>query len=259
MLRARNTEPSADPSIPASGSRTTCFRHRWGWQQTSLILAALIALQPTRFHMHKTLTPVSSQPTCLPSTCAGSRSERNTNFQVGFGGIKWDKWDSAREKVVRARRVVRAWNIFARSKGRAHLGHVRTLEGSCRREMVSCAHTDDAPPRAHPAHVARSLSPCMTRSWRISRAPCIAPWSGASTGVLFPFVAARQHIGRSMRWRARHSPCCGRGVSLSLLVGVPASHHTLDWEGRAAQRRRHRSAGQELRASSDSNSALSLG
>ena len=40
--------------------------------------------------------------------------------------------------------------------------------------MVSRAHTDDATPRAHPAHVARSLSPCVatdTRSNRIGRVP----------------------------------------------------------------------------------------
>ena len=103
---------------------------------------------------HKTLMPVSSRPTCIPSTCAGSRSERNTNFKwdsaglSGISGIPGGKWSC-------------------------------TPEGSCRREMVSRAHTDDATPRAHPAHVARSLSPWMTRSWRIIRAPCIAPWSKA--------------------------------------------------------------------------------
>ena len=160
---------------------------------------------------HKTPTPVSSRPTCIPSTCAGSRSERNTNFKwdsaglSGISGILRGKRSCAPEGSCalgtssHARRVVRAWNIFARPKGCARLGHVRALERSCRREMVSRAHTDDATPRAHPAHVARSLSPCMTRSWRIIRAPCIAPCSGASTGVLFPFVSARRYLGCSAR------------------------------------------------------------
>ena len=108
---------------------------------------------------HKTLMPVSSRPTCLPSTCAGSRSERNTNF----------KWDSAGlsgiSGIPRGKRSCTPEGSLGhvRSKGCARLGHVRALEGSCRREMVSRAHTDDATPRAHPAHVARSLSPCIAR------------------------------------------------------------------------------------------------
>ena len=31
-----------------------------------------------------------------------------TKFKAGFAGIKWDKWDSARQTVAHARRVVRA-------------------------------------------------------------------------------------------------------------------------------------------------------
>ena len=183
MLRAGNTEPSADPPIPASGSRTTCFRRRWGRRQISLILTAPIALQPTRFPRHKTLMPVSSRPTCLPSTCAGSRSERNTNFKwdsaglSGISGIPCGERSCTLEGSCalgtssHARRIARE---HLRTPEGARLGHVRALEGSCRREMVSCAHPDDAPParipRMWPAR-SRPASRGYARSNRIGHVP----------------------------------------------------------------------------------------
>ena len=67
-------------------------------------------------------------PACLPAVTARFRRPPRAylKFDARFAGIKWDKWDSVREMVAHARKVVRA-------------GYGRTLEGSCEREMVSRA------------------------------------------------------------------------------------------------------------------------
>ena len=92
MLRAGNTEPSADPPIPASGSRTTCFRHRWGWQENIPDPGGSDRSPANAISQHKTLRPVSSRPTCIPSTCAGSRSKVSgtlisSGIRAGSSGI----------------------------------------------------------------------------------------------------------------------------------------------------------------------------
>ena len=240
MLWARDTEPSPDPSIPVSGSRTTFFRHRWGWQQTSLILAAPIALQPTRFHMHKTLRPVSSQPTCLPSTCAGSRSERNTNFKwdsagsSGISGIPRGERSCTLEGSCalgtssHARRVVRAWGMFARSKGR--------VGGKWSRAPIPMM----LPPRASRACGPLALAlhdAIMAHKPRSLHRTMLRGVDGRALPFRLRSAVLRVLRARPAQRRARQSPG-GQGASLSFLIGDPASHHTLHWEGRAAQRRR---------------------
>ncbi len=133
-------------------------------------------------------TPDLESPVREPAHLARpARRGWDTNlfsFDAGFGGIKWDKWDSKGRTAP-----------VLDNAGDDAAGLSRTREGSCARGRVYTP-VSRAPARsrapfhcAHPGLLAIALTPafsplrcvalhCIARRWRTRRPLCSAPWSG---------------------------------------------------------------------------------